>query len=400
MSSSVTPKYINPCHKPFIDFINLEASVGIILVVTIILTLVISNSPLEHFYSALLHTHIPIHSLNTEIKPLEFWINDGLMTIFFFVLGLELKREVLETKPPYFSQIILPIIAAIGGMLVPALVYVAVNWNSSATLIGWAIPSATDIGISLGILVLLGKRIPFSLKVFLLTVAIIDDLWVTIIIALYAKELNLFYLTFAVLLLAVPAIANFMGVVKLKFYLIIGLILWFLVLKAGLHATLAGDFLAFFIPNLKNKQGYNVLHHLEETLHPWVVYGVLPIFLFANAGIVFGGMTLNVLWEPIPLGIMLGLFLGKPLGILGFSWLAIWLGIAQMPKETNWLMLCGIAIIGGVGFTMSLFMGTLAFTDAESINQVRLGALLGSLTSAVVGYLVLLYATTKATNLP
>lgn len=389
----------NPFFKAFHDFVKIESLGSIVLILAALLALLISNSSWEHFYAALLHTSIEISFLNTEIKPLEFWINDGLMAVFFLVVGIELKREMLDGELSNFSQVALPTLAAIGGMVLPALIYAAFNWNNSTALNGWAIPSATDIAFSVGILTLLGKRIPLSLKIFLIALAIIDDLGAIIIIALfYSEEFNLYFLTYAILLLAVPALANFLGVVKLRVYLIIGVLLWFLVLKSGIHATLAGVLLAFFIPSVPGKYGHNLLHRLEETLHPWVAYGILPLFAFANAGVSFEGMTLGVLWEPIPLGIILGLVLGKSIGVLGFSWLTIKLGIALLPDKSNWTMVYGVAILCGVGFTMSLFIGSLAFTEAESINQVRLGVLLGSLISALGGYLVLLYATAKNGN--
>jgi len=385
---------LNPIYNAYREFIKLEAASGILLLMAALLALVMSNfAPLAHFYDIIIHTHYVI--ADTEIKPLEFWINDGFMAIFFLIVGLELKREMQEGHLANLSQVALPTIAAVGGMLVPALIYVYFNWQDSATLSGWAIPSATDIAFSLGILALLGKRVPFSLKVFLMALAIIDDLGAIVIIALFysGHGLHLSYLAFAAILLGVLAILQWKGIKNLTTYLVIGVILWFVVLKSGLHATLAGVTLAFFIPNFKDSEGHSPLHRLEHALHPWVAFLILPIFAFANAGVSFEGMQLSILWEPVPLGIILGLFIGKQIGILGFTWLTIKLGLAKLPENATWLTIYGVAILCGIGFTMSLFIGMLAFSNPEYMNQVRLAVLLGSLLSAVVGYFVLYFAT-------
>ncbi|KHD07662.1 pH-dependent sodium/proton antiporter [Candidatus Thiomargarita nelsonii] len=377
----------------FREFIKLESASSILLLLGAVLALLMSNSDWAHFYGSLLHTHGSI--LNIEIKPVEFWVNDGLMAIFFLLVGLELKREMLEGELSNLSQIALPTIAAVGGMAVPALIYVVFNWNDPTTMNGWAIPSATDIAFSLGILALLGSRVPLSLKLFLMALAIIDDLGAIVIIALfYSGDLHLSYLAFAAITLAVPVILfHWKGITSLTVYLIVGLLLWFFVLKSGIHATLAGVALAFFIPNVKDSHGHSPLHRLEKGLHPWVAFGILPIFAFANAGVSFEGMTLSVLWEPVPLGIVLGLFLGKQLGVFGFTWLIIKLGFAELPDRATWLTLYGVSILCGVGFTMSLFIGGLAFTEPAYMNQVRLGVLVGSFVAAIVGYLILLMAT-------
>ncbi len=374
--------------KFFSEFFKLESASSILLLIGALLALLMSNSNLEHVYATLLHS--PIRSLN--IKPLEFWINDGLMALFFLLVGLELKREMLEGQLSQVSQIVLPTIAALGGMAIPALIYIALNWDNPTTINGWAIPSATDIAFSLGVLALLGSRVPLSLKLFLMALAIIDDLGAILIIAFFysGHDLHLTYLTFAAAMLTLPGILLYWkGITNLKVYLIIGLFLWFFVLKSGVHATLAGVALAFFIPNVKDRHGHSPLHQLEKALHPWVAYGILPIFAFANAGVSFEGMTLNVLWEPVPLGIILGLLLGKPLGILGFTWLTIKLGLAQLPERSTWMTLFGVSILCGIGFTMSLFIGALAFTEPEYMNQVRLAVLVGSFFAALVGYLLI-----------
>jgi NhaA family Na+:H+ antiporter len=390
---------LTPIQEFFSEFVKLESFSGILLLVAAVLALLMTNLGGEHFYSVLLHTSIPITPLNIEIKPLEFWINDGLMAIFFLIIGLELKREILDGQLSSFSQMMLPTIAAVGGMAVPALLYVAFNWNDPITMNGWAISSATDIAFSLGVLALLSTRIPLSLKIFLTALAIIDDLGAILIIAFFysGHDLHLIYLAFAAALLAIPVILfHWKGITNLTFYLIIGLFVWFCVLKSGIHATLAGVALAFFIPNVTDSHGRNLLHHLEHLLHPWVAYAILPIFAFANAGVSFEGMSLSILWEPVPLGIVLGLFVGKQVGVFGFTWLTIKLGFAELPDKATWWTIYGVAILCGVGFTMSLFIGALAFTEAEYMNQVRLGVLLGSFVSAIVGYLILLIATAKS----
>ncbi|OQY55761.1 MAG: Na+/H+ antiporter NhaA [Candidatus Parabeggiatoa sp. nov. 2] len=390
-------------YNAYREFVKLESASSILLLIAALLALWMSNSALEHFYGALIHTPISISPLSFEIKPLEFWVNDGLMAIFFFTVGLELKREMLEGELSDLSKVALPTIAAVGGMAVPALIYVALNWDNSTTLNGWAIPSATDIAFSLGVLALLGRRVPFSLKVFLMALAIIDDLGAIVIIALFysGHELHLSYLAFAAALLVVPVILfHWKGITSLTVYLIVGLFLWFFVMKSGIHATLAGVALAFVIPNVTDSHGHNPLHRLEKILHPWVAYGILPIFAFVNAGVSFEGMDLSILWEPVPLGIVLGLFLGKQLGVFGFTWLTIKLGFAKLPDRATWMTIYGVAALCGVGFTMSLFIGSMAFTDAEYMNQVRLGVLLGSFLSAIVGYLILFAATSGQAPIP
>ncbi|MCK5716483.1 MAG: Na+/H+ antiporter NhaA [Thiomargarita sp.] len=385
-------------HNAVSRFTKLETAGGILLVIGTILALLMSNSSWEHVYTTLIHTSLSIPGQNITIASLEFWINDGLMALFFLLIGLELKREMLEGELAHFSQIILPTIAAVGGMLVPALIYIMFNWDNANTIHGWAIPSATDIAFSLGVLALLGSRVPLSLKIFLMALAIIDDLGAILIIAFVysGHELHLTYLTFAAAILTIPGILLYWkGITSLKLYLLLGVVLWFCVLQSGIHATIAGVALAFFIPNVKDSQGHSPLHQLEKALHPWVTYGILPIFAFANAGVSFEGMSLNILLEPVPLGIILGLFLGKQVGVLGFTWITIKLGFAELPDRATWMTLYGISILCGIGFTMSLFIGSLAFTDPAYVNEVRLAVLLASFMAAILGYLILFMATTK-----
>jgi NhaA family Na+:H+ antiporter len=385
---------IDYIYNSYREFIKLESASSILLLIGALLALLMSNSALEHFYELLVHTPFMVGGI--EIKQAEFWINDGLMAIFFLVVGLELKREMLEGQLSDWSQIALPVIAAIGGMVVPASIYVFFNWGNPVTLNGWAIPSATDIAFSLGILALLGSRIPLSLKVFLMALAIIDDLGAILIIAFVysGHDLHLSYLAFAAAFLVIPVILyHWKGIANLAVYAIIGLLVWYCVLKSGIHATIAGVVLAFFIPLDKNSQGHSPLHNLEHILHPWVAFLILPIFAFANAGVSFEGLELSVLWEPVPLGIVLGLFVGKQLGVMGFAWLTIKLGLAELPERATWTTVYGVAILCGVGFTMSLFIGALAFTDPAYMNQVRLAVLLGSFLSAIVGYFILFVAT-------
>jgi NhaA family Na+:H+ antiporter len=389
-------------YNAYRKFVKLESASSILLLVATVLALWMSNSALQPFYHWLVHHPISISPLSVEIKSLEFWINDGLMAIFFLTVGLELKREMQEGQLADLSKVALPTIAAVGGMAVPALIYVAFNWGNSTTLNGWAIPAATDIAFSLGVLALLGSRVPLSLKIFLMALAIIDDLGAILIIALfYGHGLQMSYLAFAAALLVVPTILyHWKGVTSLTLYLIIGLMLWFLVLKSGIHATVAGVALAFVIPNVKDSHGHSPLHRMEDILHPWVAFGILPIFAFANAGVSFEGMQLSILLEPVPLGIVLGLFLGKQLGIFGFTWLSIKLGLSELPTRATWITIYGVATLCGIGFTMSLFIGSLAFDNPEYMNQVRLSVLLGSLISAVVGYLILLAATSGQEAIP
>ena len=384
-------------------FFSHEASGGILLMLSALAAMIVANSALSGLYESVLGAKFSV-LINGEglSKPLILWINDGLMAIFFFLIGLELKREILEGKLKNPSDIILPGVAAIGGMALPALVFVLFNWNIVENISGWAIPAATDIAFALGILALVGSRAPASLKVFLLTLAILDDLGAIIIIALfYTAELKVDYLFLALLPLAGLLWLNIKGAHRIAPALLLGAIMWYFVLKSGVHATLAGVVTAFCIP-LKDKWGKSPLHSLENGLTPYVLYLIIPIFAFANAGVVLKGMTFNDLLAPLPLGIALGLIVGKQIGVFGLTMLMVKTGIAKMPHGATALHIYGISCLAGVGFTMSLFIGGLSFADAEMMNQVRLGVLSGSIVSGILGYTALMLASLQSPqeNLP
>jgi Na+:H+ antiporter, NhaA family len=367
-----------------------EASGGILLILSAVAAMLVANSPLLQAYTDLLNTPLAV-TINVEgiSKPLILWINDGLMAIFFFLIGLELKREVLEGKLKNPRDVILPGIAAVGGMAIPALIFVSFNWNEPSNLQGWAIPAATDIAFALGVLALLGDRIPASLKVFLLTLAILDDIGAIIIIALfYTADLSLGHLSMALLPIAGMAWQNMRGAHRVAPTLLLGLAVWVLVLKSGVHATLAGVITAFFIP-LKDKHGKSPLHAVEHSLAPYVLFLIVPVFAFANAGVSLGGLGLNDLLAPLPLGIAAGLVLGKQLGVFGFTWALVKLRVVQLPIGATWAHIYGLACLAGIGFTMSLFIGGLSFANDAHTDAVKLGVLLGSGISAVLGYAVL-----------
>ena len=358
-----------------------------------VLALLIANSPLAPTYFAGLH-------INVFGLSVLHWINDALMALFFLLVGLEIKREIIDGQLSTWSRRALPGIAAAGGMLVPALIYVAVNWQTPTTLRGWAIPVATDIAFALGVLALLGRRVPVSLKIFLTALAIIDDLGAVIIIAaFYTTDLAFGWLALSGVTIAVLAVINRAGVERLSAYLVLGALLWFLVLKSGVHATLAGVALALTIP-LRPTPGRpeareSALLQLEHALQPWVAFAVVPIFGFANAGVSLGGMSPTAVLAPVPLGIALGLFVGKQIGIFGFAWLAIKMKLARRPAHATWTHLYGIALLCGIGFTMNLFIGILAFNTSEMQNAVKIGVLAGSIGSAVLGAAVLAAARPK-----
>lgn len=373
-------------------FFRHEASGGILLMLSAVAALIVANSALSGTYEGVLGSYLAV-TLDGEglKKPLILWINDGLMAIFFFLIGLELKREMMEGKLKNPADVILPGMAAVGGMIVPALIFAAFNWGLPS-ISGWAIPAATDIAFALGILALMGTRAPSSLKVFLLTLAILDDLGAIVIIALfYTAELKIDYLYLSLLPLAGLVYLNLKGAHRVAPAILLGVIMWFFVLKSGVHATLAGVITAFCIP-LKDKWGKSPLHSLEHALTPYVLYLIIPIFAFANAGVVLQGMTFADLFAPLPLGIALGLVLGKQIGVLGITYAMVNGGTARMPHGANWMHIYGVACLAGIGFTMSLFIGSLSFADASMMNQVRLGVLSGSAISAILGAGALLLA--------
>lgn len=375
------------------DFFDSDSAGGLLLIVSAILAMFAANSVLAPYYEGWLGAYLAITINGSGLeKPLILWINDGLMAIFFFLIGLELKRELLEGKLKNPRDVLLPGAAAIGGMAVPALVFVALNAGNPETISGWAIPAATDIAFALGILALVGTRAPTSLKVFLLTLAILDDLGAILIIALfYTANLDVSYLFMALVPLAIMLWMNLKGAHRVAPILLLAVVLWVLVLKSGVHATLAGVVAAFLIP-LKDKWGKSPLHSLEHGLAPYVLYGIVPVFAFSNAGVVFAGMSFGDLFAPLPLGIALGLIVGKQLGVFGVTWAIVKLGYASLPHGANWWHIYGVACLAGIGFTMSLFIGSLSYSDAALMNAVRLGVLSGSLVSAVVGFAVLYLA--------
>ena len=378
--------------KAIREFVKLEASAGILLGLAAVLALLWSNSPLRPYYEMLLGIPVVVQFGALEIaKPLLLWINDGLMVIFFLLVGLEIKREVVEGELSSLDKAALPVIGAVGGMAVPAAIYVAVNWGDAATLNGWGIPTATDIAFALGVLMLLGNRVPASLKIFLLALAIIDDLGAIVIIAVwYTTDLSLVSLGIAAAALLALVWLNRRGTLAIAPYVLVGVVLWVSVLKSGVHATLAGVALAFAIP-LKVGDGprRSPLRQLEHALHPWVAYGILPVFALANSGVSLKGLSLSHLFQPVPLGIMLGLLLGKQIGVMAFSWVAVRLGLARLPDGATWVQFYGVAVLTGIGFTMSLFIGTLAFDDPAYAPSVRIGVLTGSAIAALFGYALL-----------
>lgn len=378
--------------SPLHALLESGAAGGILLFFAAANALIIANSALGPVYFSAL-------AIKVAGLDIRHWINDGLMAIFFLIVGLEIKREFIEGQLATWSRRALPAIAALGGMVAPAAIYVALNWSDPATLRGWAIPAATDIAFALGVLALLGSRVPVSLKVFLTALAILDDLGAILIIALfYSGGLSLPMLAGAGACLAALLAMNFGGVKRLLPYLAIGAALWVFVLQSGVHATLAGVALALTIPlhgraAESDEPEDSPLHTLEHALHPWVSYAIIPIFGFANAGVSLAGMTPALLLTPLPLGITLGLFLGKQIGVFGFAWLAVKSGLATRPAKASWAQLYGVSLLCGIGFTMSLFIGALAFAgQAELEDATKVGVLLGSMVAAVTGYLILFLA--------
>ena len=385
-------KTINQRFSGALAFMRHESASGVVLLGAAVLALILQNSAAAWLYDGLLGTPVTVGVGALMIdKPLLLWINDGLMAVFFFLVGLEIKRELMVGELSTAKQAALPVIAAAGGMIVPALIYSSINWTDDIALHGWAIPAATDIAFAVGVLALLGSRVPTSLKVFLLALAIIDDLGAIIIIAFfYTAHLSLAALGLAAVGVAALAILNSRGVTRIAPYALVGLFIWLCVLKSGVHATLSGVVTALAVPlTVGRGETQSTLERLEESLHPWVAFGVLPLFAFGNAGVSLAGMTLAKVVSAIPMGIALGLFLGKPIGIFACSFAAIRLKLAGKPEGATWPQLFGVAILGGIGFTMSLFIGMLAFTGPERAADIRIGVLLGSIASAIVGFLVL-----------
>ena len=389
---------INYLSKPFKWFFKLEAASGLVLLFAAVIALIISNSEISDLYFSYLNKYlfIGINDFGLKLTVIH-WINDALMAIFFFFVTLEIKREFLQGELSDIKQALLPIIAAVGGMVVPALVYVYINIDNPETLRGWAIPSATDIAFSLGVLSLLGKRVPLSLKVFLTALAIIDDLGAIVIIALfYSGELSIKYLSLMLLAFVILLVINKFNIKKFLPYLIIGLFLWDFTHNSGIHATIAGVLLAMTIPHRKKEKDFSLLLKVEHAVSPYVAFGIMPIFAFANAGVSLEGLTFSSLLDNVPLGIVLGLFFGKQLGVFVFSYISIRLKIAKMPNNSNWYNFYGVGVLTGIGFTMSLFVGNLAFVDnLQYMDGVKIGVLTGSLLSTIFGYFLILLSPNK-----
>ena len=380
-------------------FFKLEAASGLILLAAAIVALILSNSNLSDLYFEILNTHIIIgvKDFGLDLSVLH-WINDALMAVFFFVVTLEIKREFIQGELSKPKQALLPIIGAVGGMAVPALFYIIINLENGYTLRGWAIPSATDIAFSIGVLSLLGTRIPLSLKVFLVALAIIDDLGAIIIIAFfYSSEVQYSYLLLMLASFVGLLSLNKFGLKKFAPYLFIGIFLWYFTHGSGVHSTIAGVLLATTIPHRKHEKDYSLLIKLEHILSPYVAFGIMPLFALANAGVVLDGVSLKTTLSPVPLGIICGLFFGKQIGVFLFSYLSIKFKLAEMPSNSNWIKFYGVGILTGIGFTMSLFVGNLAFADySDNLSGVKIGVLIGSFLSAVVGYFLLLIVTKKS----
>ena len=389
---------IKTVSKSFRWFFKLEAASGLILLIAAIVALVISNSNFNEMYFNTLEKDLFIGINNFGLKlSVHHWINDLLMAVFFFFVTLEIKREFIQGELSNLKKALLPIIGAVGGMVIPALIYIAINFENSETLNGWAIPSATDIAFSLGILSLLGSRVPISLKIFLTALAIIDDLGAILIIAFfYSGDLSISYLSLILISYILLIVLNRLSIKKFAPYLIIGAFMWFFTYKSGIHATIAGVLLASTIPHRVKEKDFSLLIKLEHAISPYVAFMIMPIFAFANAGVSLEGLSLSSLLQPVPLGILLGLFIGKQVGVMIFSFVAVKTGAAQMPDNSNWLSLYGVSVLTGIGFTMSLFVGNLAFAEnIEYIDGVKIGVLGGSLLSTLFGYFILLFSSKK-----
>tara|TARA_B100000214_G_scaffold346889_1_gene297821 strand:+ start:550 stop:1722 length:1173 start_codon:yes stop_codon:yes gene_type:complete len=379
-------------------FFKLEAASGLVLLFSAIIALMISNSNYAGLYFDTLNQYLflGINNIGLKLSVLH-WINDALMAIFFFFVTLEIKREFIQGELSNIKQAMLPIIGAVGGMVVPALIYVIINLDDPATLNGWAIPSATDIAFSLGVLSLLGSRVPLSLKVFLTALAIIDDLGAILIIAIfYSGDLSIKYLSLMMVSFIVLLILNKFNIKRFLPYLIVGILLWDFTHNSGIHATIAGVLLAMSIPHRKKEKDFSLLLKLEHGISPYVAFGIMPLFAFANAGVSLEGLSFSSLLDKVPLGIVLGLFVGKQLGVFVFSYISIKLKFAQMPSNTNWYNFYGVGVLTGIGFTMSLFVGNLAFAEnIQYIDGVKIGVLTGSLLSTLFGYFLILLTPNK-----
>ena len=389
---------INYITAPFRWFFKLEAASGLVLLIAAVIALILSNTNLRDYYFDILNIHILIGTKNFGLDlSIIHWINDALMAVFFFIVTLEIKREFIQGELSKPKQALLPIIGAVGGMALPALIYIIINFETGYTLRGWAIPSATDIAFSIGVLSLLGSRIPISLKVFLTALAIIDDLGAVIIIAFfYSSELQYINLLLMLASFITLLTLNKLGIKKFLPYLLIGLFLWYFTYGSGIHSTISGVLLAITIPHRNHEKDYSLLLKLEHVLSPYVAFGIMPLFALANAGVILDDISINRMSAPVPLGILCGLFFGKQIGVFLFSFLSVKFKLAEMPSNSNWIKFYGVGILTGIGFTMSLFVGNLAFADySNNLDGVKIGVLAGSFLSALVGYFVLLFATKK-----
>ena len=374
------------------NFFSREEKSGILLLIFATLALIVVNSPLQSIYFDIKYASIPINIGDFSFtKSISHWVNDGLMAIFFFVIGLELKREILEGELSSFDRMVLPAIAAVGGMVAPALIYVLINYSSPENMSGWAIPTATDIAFSLAVLLIIGKSVPLSLKVFLLSLAIIDDLGAVLIIAFfYTSEISTHYLLYSAVVFSLLILLNMSGSQKMYIFILLGIFLWYFVLKSGIHATIAGVLLATTIPNNENNDlEHSMLKQLEHKLHNFVGILVLPIFAFFNSDINFSDVTLNSVYSPLSLGIILGLLVGKPIGITLFTYIGMKTNMFKLPDNVSLKDIFGLSLLCGIGFTMSLFINGLAFTDQILVDSSKLGIFIGSIVSAIAGYLIL-----------
>lgn len=375
------------------EFLKMESAGGIVLMLSAVIAMIFANSPWQGYYNLILDTPVGVRVGPLEIaKPLLLWINDGLMAVFFFLVGLELKREILEGELSDRKKIVLPAAGAIGGMLMPALIYIFFNYDNPMAMKGWAIPAATDIAFALGVLALLGSRVPASIKIFLASLAIFDDIGAIIIIALfYTANISMTSLIVVMICLVILTILNRSNSCTTSVYIVIGVVMWVAMLKSGVHATLTGVVLAMFIPMRDRENDFSPVKNMEHELQSVVAFIVLPIFAFANAGISLKGVGMEQVFHSVSVGVMAGLFIGKQVGVLGFCWLAVRLKLAKLPSEVSWASLYGTAALCGIGFTMSLFIGSLAFeeTGVNHLFDERLGIIIGSLLSGVLGYLVL-----------